>query len=89
MYPLPEKSAIEFILELYAPTVITALEVEGSVNVVCMLGTLKAVYLVTSAIVGSQMLNLPSTMFIPLILIFQFPWGYLQGLIWFSYTYRG
>ena len=33
-YPLPEKSAIEFILELYAPTVITLLDVEGSVNVV-------------------------------------------------------
>ena len=76
VYPLPEKSATELILELYAPTVITFLEVEGSVNVVSILGTLKAVPLPTSAIVGSQMLNLPSTIFIPLILILQFPYGY-------------
>jgi len=53
--------------------VITALEVEGNVNVVCMLGTLKDVPLVTCAVVGSQMLNLPLTIFIPLILIFQLP----------------
>ena len=75
VYPLPEKSAIAFNLELYAPTEITFLAVEGSVNVVSMLGILNAVSLETSSVVGSQMLNLPSTMFIPLILILQFPGG--------------
>ena len=34
VYPLPEKSDIEFVNELYPPTVITFLAVDGRVRVV-------------------------------------------------------